>query len=66
LPFSLQKGLLSGLLQEADRVILIDGKFSVDKKIQLDVTFVFFISLVIVAQHVSGNHVPNHQELTTA
>jgi len=25
--------------------------------------FVFFISLLIVAQHVSGNH---HQELTTA
>jgi hypothetical protein len=32
--------------------------FSVDKKNQLDVTFVFFISLVIVAHHVSGNHVP--------
>ena len=32
--------------------------FSVDKKNQLDVTFVFFISLLIVAQHVSGNHVP--------
>ena len=31
---------------------------SVDKKNQLDVTFVFFISLLIVAQHVSGNHVP--------
>ena len=31
---------------------------SVDKKNQLDVTFVFFISLIIVAQHVSGNHVP--------
>ena len=31
--------------------------FSVDKKNQLDVTFVFFISLLIVAQHVSGNHV---------
>ena len=29
-----------------------------DKKNQLDVTFVFFISLLIVAQHVSGNHVP--------
>jgi hypothetical protein len=29
----------------------------VDKKNQLDVTFVFFISLLIVAQHVSGNHV---------
>jgi len=34
------------------------GGFSVDKKNQLDVTFVFFISLLIVAQHVSGNHVP--------
>jgi len=34
------------------------GIFSVDKKNQLDVTFVFFISLLIVAQHVSGNHVP--------
>jgi len=33
-------------------------KFSVDKKNQLDVTFLFFISLLIVAQHVSGNHVP--------
>jgi len=31
---------------------------SVDKKNQLDVTFVFFISLLLVAQHVSGNHVP--------
>jgi len=30
--------------------------FSVDKKNQLDVNFVFFISLLIVAQHVSGNH----------
>ena len=30
----------------------------VDKKNQLDVTFVFFISLLIVVQHVSGNHVP--------
>ena len=33
-------------------------KYGVDKKNQLDVTFVFFISLLIVAQHVSGNHVP--------
>ena len=33
--------------------------FSVDKINQLDVNFVFFISLLIVAQHVSGNHVPN-------
>jgi len=33
-------------------------RLSVDKKNQLDVTFVFFISLLIVAQHVSGNHVP--------
>ena len=32
--------------------------YSVDKKNLLDVTFVFFISLLIVAQHVSGNHVP--------
>ena len=32
--------------------------FSLDKKNQLDVIFVFFISLLIVAQHVSGNHVP--------
>jgi hypothetical protein len=31
--------------------------FSVDKKNQLDVTFVYFISLLIVAQHVSGNNV---------
>jgi len=28
------------------------------KKNQLDVTFVFFISLILVAQHVSGNHMP--------
>ena len=28
------------------------------KKNQLNVTFVFFISLLLVAQHVSGNHVP--------
>ena len=35
-----------------------DYWYSVDKKNQLDVTFVFFISLLIVAQHVSGNHVP--------
>ena len=33
-------------------------ELSVDKKNQLDVTFVFFISLLLVAQHVSGNHVP--------
>ena len=32
--------------------------FSVDKKNQLDVTFIFFISLLMVAQHISGNHVP--------
>ena len=30
----------------------------VDKKNQLDVTFVFIISLLLVPQHVSGNHVP--------
>ena len=30
--------------------------FSVDKKNQLDVIFVFFIFLLIVAQHVSGVH----------
>ena len=30
----------------------------VDKKNQLDVSFVFFISLLIAAQHVSDNHVP--------
>jgi len=34
------------------------GFISVDKKNQLDVTFCIFISLLIVAQHVSGNHVP--------
>ena len=34
------------------------SKLSVDKKNQLGVTFLFFISLLIVAQHVSGNHVP--------
>ena len=31
---------------------------SVDKKNQLDVNFCIFISLLIVAKHVSGNHVP--------
>jgi len=31
---------------------------NVDKKNELDVTFLFFISLLIVAQHVPGNHVP--------
>ena len=31
---------------------------SVDKKNQIMSLFVFFISLPIVAQHVSGNHVP--------
>ena len=35
-----------------------DIYFCVDKKNQLDVTFVFLISLLIVAQHVSGNRVP--------
>ena len=35
-----------------------NNNISVDKKSQLDVTFVFFISLLLVAQHVSGNHVP--------
>ena len=29
-----------------------------DKKNQIDVTFVFFISLLLVAKHVSGNYVP--------
>ena len=38
--------------------IKTNDEFSVDKKIQLDVTFVLFISLLIVAQHVSCNHVP--------
>ena len=33
-------------------------EYSVDTKNQLDVTFVFFISLLLVAQHVSDNHVP--------
>ena len=32
--------------------------YSVDKKNKLDVTLVFFISILIAAQHVSGNHVP--------
>ena len=35
-----------------------ENLISVDKKDQLDVTFCIFISLLIVAQHVSGNHVP--------
>jgi len=33
-------------------------EISVDKKNQLMSLFVFFISLLIVSQHVSGNHVP--------
>jgi len=33
------------------------GTIGVDKKNQLDVTFVFFVSLLLVAQHFSGNHV---------
>ena len=41
-----------------DAVFIQSTCHSVDKKNQLDVTFVFFISLLIVAQHVSGNHVP--------
>jgi len=32
--------------------------FSVDKKNLLDVTFCILYSLLIVAQHVAGNHVP--------
>jgi membrane protein YdbS with pleckstrin-like domain len=31
---------------------------SVDKKNPLDVTFCIFVSLLLVVQHVSGNHVP--------
>jgi hypothetical protein len=38
--------------------VLPTQEFNVDKKNQLDVTFLFFISLLTVAQHVSGNHVP--------
>jgi hypothetical protein len=38
--------------------VINKDKFSVDKKNLLDVTFVFFIPLLLVAQHVSGNHVP--------
>jgi len=41
-----------------DIAVLNTHNLSVDKKNQLDVTFVFFISLLLVAQHVSGNHVP--------
>ena len=47
--------------QNLPKASCLSGKlnsFSVDKKNQLDVTFVLFISLLIVAQHVSGNHVP--------
>ena len=36
----------------------LNSEGSMDKKNQLDVTFVFFISLLLVAQHVLGNHVP--------
>ena len=45
---------LNGILEYRE----LKKTFSVDKKNQLDVTFGFFISLLIVAQHVSGNHVP--------
>jgi len=38
--------------------VINKDKFSVDKKNLLDVTFVLFIPLLLVAQHVSGNHVP--------
>jgi len=37
-------------------------EFCVDKKNQLDVTFVFFISFLLVAQHVSGNQ---HEAITS-
>ena len=36
----------------------VDYLSYVDKKNQLDVIFVFFMYLLIVAQHVSCNHVP--------
>ena len=36
----------------------INLMYSVDKKNRLDVTFVFFISLLLFAQNVSGNHMP--------
>ena len=45
--------LLMHLLLKGLRLV-----YELDKKNQLDVTFVFFIYLLIVAQHVSGNHVP--------
>ena len=45
--------LLLLLLHELNNYTL-----SVDKINQLDVAFEFFISLLLVAQHVSGNHVP--------
>jgi len=38
--------------------VINKNNISVDKKNQLDVTFSIFISLLIVAQHVSGNHLP--------
>ena len=43
---------------EYNLIGVCDSNRDVDKKTQLDVTFVFFISLLIVAQHISGNHVP--------
>jgi hypothetical protein len=42
------------------------GKYYVFKKNQLMSLFVFFVSLLIVAQHVSGQPCAHHQELTTA
>ena len=43
----------------SERTVIADWHYcSVDKKKQLDVTFLFIISLLVVFQHVSGNHVP--------
>ena len=49
----------SGVIQLGDTKFEMRLKnTSVDKKNQLDVTFRILFSLLIVAQNVSGNHVP--------
>ena len=50
--------LISLMLMNKTEICASGWEISVDKKNQLDVTFVFFISLLLVAQHVSGNYMP--------
>jgi hypothetical protein len=55
---AIKNGALRHVVVRAYQHLLHFLNISVDKKSQLDVTFVLFISLLLVAQHVSGNHVP--------